>query len=44
MQLNQTLKKKGVDITAVWQDGGFSAKLNIRVSNKHWHQIESKPL
>ncbi len=22
-------------VTAVWQNGGFSAKLNIRFSNKH---------
>ena len=22
-------------LTAVWQNGGFSAKLNIRISNKH---------
>jgi hypothetical protein len=28
-------KKKGEGITAVWQNGGFSAILNIRFSNKH---------
>ena len=27
--------KKGDRLTAVWQNGGFSAKLNIRNSNKH---------
>jgi hypothetical protein len=26
---------KNLPITAVWQNGGFSAKLNIRFSNKH---------
>jgi hypothetical protein len=28
-------QKKGDRTTAVWQYGGFSAKLNIRISNKH---------
>ena len=27
--------KKGDRTTAVWQNGGFSAKLNIWNSNKH---------
>ena len=27
--------KKRQQVTAVWQNGGFSAKLNIRISNKH---------
>ncbi len=29
--------KKGDRTTAVWQNGGFSTKLNIRLSNKHWY-------
>ncbi len=29
------MKKKGEGITAVWQNGGFSAKLNIWFSNEH---------
>jgi len=29
------MTKKGQHITAVWQNGGFSAKLNIRFSNEH---------
>ena len=29
------LNKKALLPTAVWQNGGFSAKLNIRISNKH---------
>ena len=28
-------KKKGEGITAVWQNGGFGAKMNIWFSNKH---------
>ena len=27
--------KENERTTAVWQNGGFSAKLNIRISNKH---------
>lgn len=27
--------KNNERLTAVWQNGGFSAKLNIRISNKH---------
>ena len=27
--------KKGDRLTAVWQNGGFSAKLNIRFSDEH---------
>jgi hypothetical protein len=29
------MTKEEQPITAVWQNGGFSAKLNIRNSNKH---------
>ncbi len=29
------IMKKPEPLTAVWQNGGFSAKLNIRFSNKH---------
>jgi hypothetical protein len=29
-----TTEKKGEGITAVWQNGGFSAKLNIWFSNE----------
>ena len=28
-------KKKAEPLTAVWLNGGFSTKLNIRISNKH---------
>jgi hypothetical protein len=36
MQLNQTRKKKGEGITAVWQNGGFSAKIKVSFSNELW--------
>jgi hypothetical protein len=32
---NEVLIIQRIGITAVWQNGGFSAKLNIRFSNKH---------
>lgn len=33
--ITNTTENKGEGITAVWQNGGFSAKLNIWFSNKH---------
>ena len=29
------IRPKKLPLTAVWQNGGFSSKLNIRISNKH---------
>ncbi len=34
MNLND-YRQEALQLTAVWQNGGFSAKLNIRISNEH---------
>ena len=35
MTTNKQDKKEGQQVTAVWQNGGFSAKLNFWFLNEH---------